>query len=167
MTPSHITVDSPVGRLVLIGDDRVVCGIRFLGSAADETSPTVVDIGPEREAEATVMLAGQLSEYFGGARRTFDVPLAPRGTEFQRAVWSALQRIPFGVTSTYGTVAGAAGSPRAARAVGSANHRNPIPIVIPCHRVIGSTGQPRGYAGGPTRQAFLLGLERQAVESGR
>ena len=101
----------------------------------------------------------QLREYFAGTRRTFDLPLAPRGTAFQQRVWAALRAIPYGETRTYGELAAAIGSPSASRAVGMANHHNPIPIVIPCHRVIGANGTLTGYTGGLEIKRKLLALE--------
>ena len=107
----------------------------------------------------------QLEEYFAGARRAFDLPLAADGNPFQRRVWAELCRIPYGETRSYGQLAATIGRPGAARAVGSANARNPLAIVVPCHRVIGADGHLTGYAGGLHRKAFLLELER-AVGAG-
>ena len=104
--------------------------------------------------------AAELEAYFAGQLRTFTVPLAPAGTEFQHRVWAALREIPFGKTATYGEIAARVGNPRASRAVGQANNRNPIPILIPCHRVIGASGQFTGYAGGLAVKQKLLALER-------
>ena len=101
----------------------------------------------------------QLLEYLAGERQTFDLPLAPAGTPFQRAVWQALQTIPYGQTRSYGDIARQIGRPKAFRAVGMANHENPIPIFIPCHRVVGSDGSLTGYAGGLELKKALLGLE--------
>ena len=101
----------------------------------------------------------QLLEYWGGARKTFDLPLNPVGTPFQLRVWGALQAIPWGETRTYREIAMTVGSPRAFRAVGMANHRNPLPILIPCHRVVGSDGSLTGYAGGLALKRRLLELE--------
>lgn len=102
---------------------------------------------------------GQLEEYFKGTRRTFSVKLAPtKATPFQRDVWRALRRIPFGQVQTYGEVAMATNRPRAHRAVGNANHANPWPIIVPCHRVVASTGLG-GYGGGDKVKRFLLELE--------
>jgi methylated-DNA-[protein]-cysteine S-methyltransferase len=103
--------------------------------------------------------ARQLAEYFAGARRVFDLPLAPRGTAFQCDVWTTLATIPFGETISYAQLASRVGKPTAVRAVGAANGRNPLPIVLPCHRVIGADGSLTGFGGGlPTKQ-FLLQLE--------
>ena len=135
------TIETPIGLLTLQADEAAVTAIRF---GAD---------GAQAAAEA------QLREYFAGTRRTFDLPLAPRGTAFQQRVWAALRAIPYGETCTYGELAAAIGSPSASRAVGMANHHNPIPIVIPCHRVIGANGTLTGYAGGLEIKRKLLALE--------
>jgi len=105
-----------------------------------------------------------LAEYFARQRREFELPLQPRGTDFQHKVWTQLQEINYGETATYGQVAQRLGMTQAAsRAVGLANGRNPIPIVIPCHRVIGSDGSLTGYAGGVERKQILLELEEDAL----
>ena len=98
-------------------------------------------------------------EYLAGARRDFDLPLAPQGTPFQQRVWAVLREIPYGQTRSYRELALAAGSPRGYRAVGMANHRNPIPILIPCHRAVGADGSLTGYAGGLELKRKLLELE--------
>ena len=100
-----------------------------------------------------------LLAYFAGERRSFDLPLDPAGTDFQRAVWEALRAIPYGQTRTYGEIAAAVGRPKAVRAVGQANHVNPLPIFIPCHRVVGKGGALTGYAGGLDLKGALLALE--------
>ncbi len=117
----------------------------------------------ESAAEATPLLLDafrQLDEYFSRNRREFDLPLAPVGTPFQREVWEALRRIPYGETATYKEIAAAVGRPAATRAVGMANHCNPIAIVVPCHRVIGADGSLTGYAGGLELKRRLLDLEQ-------
>lgn len=141
------TIETPIGPLTLQADEAAVTAIRFGAGGAQDTSPLL------DAAEA------QLREYFAGARRTFDLPLAPHGTAFQQRVWAALRAIPYGETRTYGELAAAIGSPNASRAVGMANHRNPISIVIPCHRVIGANGTLTGYAGGLEVKRKLLALE--------
>jgi methylated-DNA-[protein]-cysteine S-methyltransferase len=103
--------------------------------------------------------AAQLAEYFAGTRRTFDLPLAPRGTGFQRIVWHALAKIPYGETRSYGELARAIGRPAASRAVGAANGKNPLSIVVPCHRVVGASGELTGYAGGVATKRWLLDHE--------
>lgn len=110
-------------------------------------------------APAIAAAARQLTEYFAGKRREFDLPLDAHGTPFQKRVWNALRRIPYGETRSYGDIARAAGSPKGARAVGMANHNNPIGIVVPCHRVIASDGSLGGYGGGLELKRRLLELE--------
>ena len=151
---SHM--DSPVGRLLLAGDERGISLISFpTGSRARAAEPGWrKDRGPFVEAER------QLSAYFAGELTEFDLPLAPEGTPFQLSVWQALCRIPYGETVSYGAIADAIGRPSASRAVGAANGANPLPIVVPCHRVIGSTGKLTGFGGGLDTKAALLGLER-------
>jgi methylated-DNA-[protein]-cysteine S-methyltransferase len=98
----------------------------------------------------------QFEEYFNGTRKTFDIPLSPEGTEFQKKVWTELLNIPYGETTTYQQMANKLGDPKVIRAAASANGKNPISIVIPCHRVIGSDGSLTGYAGGLHRKKWLL-----------
>jgi methylated-DNA-[protein]-cysteine S-methyltransferase len=143
-------IDSPVGELLLTGTDDGLSGIRF--------APHGVARG-QRDDEAFAGVVAQLGEYFGGARATFDVRLAPAGTSFQRDVWSAIAEIPYGKTVSYGSIATRLGKPSASRAVGMATGRNPIVIIIPCHRVIGSDGSLTGFGGGLARKSLLLDLE--------
>jgi methylated-DNA-[protein]-cysteine S-methyltransferase len=152
----HSTIDSPVGPLLLGANEAGVCLIEFHESK--HRLPRSPD-WREGESELIERARAQLGEYFAGTRRTFDLPLAPRGTEFQRAVWHALAAIPYGETISYAQLATRVGKPAATRAVGAANGRNPLPIVLPCHRVIGANGSLTGFGGGlPTKQ-FLLRLE--------
>ena len=108
-------------------------------------------------------VARQIAEYFGGTRHSFDLTLAPSGSEFQKKVWRELMRIPFGETITYAELARRVGKPRAARAVGRANATNRIALVIPCHRVIGSNGKLTGYAFGVEIKEKLLEWERSCL----
>lgn len=101
----------------------------------------------------------QLSEYFSGKRKTFNLPLLLKGTDFQKQVWQALLKIPFGETRSYKQIAEAIGNPKAVRAVGMANNKNPLLIVVPCHRVIGVNGKLVGYAVGLDKKEYLLRLE--------
>ena len=103
--------------------------------------------------------ARQIREYLDGKRRSFDLPLAPEGTDFQRRVWIEIARIPFGETITYAELARRAGAAGSARATGAATGRNPLSIVVPCHRVVGSDGSLTGYAGGIERKTRLLEIE--------
>ncbi len=123
-----------------------------------------LDWGRGRDQDRTPLLeeaVRQLQDYFDGQRRSFDLPLAPHGTPFQRRVWAALQAIPLGETRSYGDLARLLGS--AARAIGQANGSNPIPILIPCHRVLASGGALGGYSGGegPVTKRWLLDHERR------
>jgi methylated-DNA-[protein]-cysteine S-methyltransferase len=144
-------VPSPLGDLQLYSDGSHIAKIGFPREALEAA----------REGNDPVLeaCAGQLAEYFRGQRRRFDLPLAPPGTDFQRAVWQALADIPYGETRSYGEIARAIGKPSAVRAVGAANGRNPLPIVVPCHRVIGSDGSLTGFAGGLAAKTCLLELE--------
>lgn len=116
----------------------------------------------EKETEETALLKEahhQLTAYFEGKLKQFNLPLAPKGTPFQQKVWQLLQEIPYGETRTYGHIATSAGNPKASRAVGMANNRNPIAIIIPCHRVVGANGKLVGYAGGLNIKEKLLTIE--------
>lgn len=101
----------------------------------------------------------ELTEYFAGKRTQFDVPLNPTGTEFQKAVWKELSRIPYGETISYQELANRIKNPKAVRAVGAANGKNPLWMIVPCHRVIGKNGSMTGYAGGISLKKKLLLLE--------
>lgn len=156
MTIHTTLVDSPVGPLFVAADDAGLRAIEF----RDNRHPVRRDCD-WREGDNAVLREArrQLGEYFAGRRRHFDLPLSPQGTDFQRAVWSALATIPYGETISYAQLASRVRRPSATRAVGAANGRNPLPIVLPCHRVIGADGSLTGFGGGlPTKQ-FLLKLE--------
>jgi methylated-DNA-[protein]-cysteine S-methyltransferase len=121
--------------------------------------------GALEDRRAFTEVLAQLDGYFAGERRSFELALAPLGTEFQRRVWQALAAIPYGETTTYAAIARAVGKPKAVRAVGAANGKNPISIVVPCHRVIGQNGTLTGYAGGLPSKQRLLELEaRHKIE---
>ena len=149
-------IESPVGPLLLAGDDT---GLQLIEFHAPRHPVPRGDDWREGDHEVLQQTQAQLVEYFAGKRCSFDLPLAPQGTEFQRQVWWELANIPFGKTISYAELATRLGRPTATRAVGAANGRNPIPIVLPCHRVIGADGSLTGFGGGlPTKQ-FLLQLE--------
>lgn len=157
------TIASPVGELTLVAEGNALVAILWEGDdPARVPLPALVDT-PDHPVLCET--ARQLDEYFAGRRRTFDVPLAFRGTVFQRAVWSALLRIPFGETRSYGRIARELDRPNATRAVGAANGRNPISIIAPCHRVIGANGALTGFAGGLAAKEALLTLESEAAGS--
>lgn len=144
-------IQSPIGPLTLTGTEEALTRLSFGGGQAGADSPS----------PALELAARELAEYFAGARREFTVPLAPEGTAFQLAVWSALREIPYGATASYRDIAVRLGKPGGAVAVGQANSRNPIPIIIPCHRIIGAGGQLVGYTGGLEIKRFLLRLEER------
>ena len=142
-------IPSPVGNLRINAEDGHIVSIDFRAGNGDggDSQPVLIEA------------ARQLSEYFAGHRKVFDLPLAPGGTAFQQSVWKALAAIPFGDLRSYRDIAEEIGKPKAVRAVGAANGRNPIPIVVPCHRVIGSDGSLTGFAGGLDMKRALLALE--------
>ena len=156
MTVHTTHIDSPIGRLFLAADDA---GLRAIEFPANR-HPVKQD-GDWREGQHPLLdqTSRQLGEYFAGTRQSFDLPLAPRGTDFQLSVWQALRTIPFGDTWSYAQLAAKIGKTSAMRAVGAANGRNPIPIIVPCHRVIGADGSLTGFGGGLPTKEFLLRLE--------
>ncbi len=153
-------LDSPIGELLLAGEEGALSMIGFpKGSMRREPEADWI-FNEKPLAEA----CRQLTEYFAGQRKVFDLPLKLSGTEFQVSVLDALQEIPYGQTTSYGEIARRIGRPRAVRAVGAANGRNPIPIVVPCHRVIGSTGDLTGFGGGLDTKEALLRLEAEHTQ---
>jgi len=154
------TIASPVGALKLIASDEGLTAILW-----ENDDPDRVRLGPQTEKpDHPVLIEAerQLSAYFAGERRSFDLPLDFKGTDFQKSVWRVLLTIPFGETRSYAAIARQIGRPSATRAVGAANGRNPISIVAPCHRVIGSNGALTGFAGGLATKQRLLELEGRA-----
>lgn len=151
----YLIIPSLVGELLLTGDGGLLTGLYFLQGqhAPDVTQDWNLDPRPFADAER------QLEEYFAGDRQSFDVTLAPAGTEFQLRVWQELRHIPYGETISYGELARRIGQPDASRAVGLANGANPISILIPCHRVVGTNGKLTGYGGGLENKRLLLDLE--------
>lgn len=153
-------MESPLGPIRLVSDGQGLTGL-FLD--AHKYGPAQF-ADQERGSDPVLTLAAaQMAEYFAGDRREFDLPLAPRGTEFQQRVWRALREIPFGETLSYGDLARRLGDPLKVRAVGSANGRNPISIIVPCHRVVGADGSLVGYGGGLPRKRWLLDHEARVV----
>lgn len=143
--------DTPAGAMALAAENGAITHL-YLPNARL----------PRAASRETPLLArgrDQLLEYLDGARRHFDLPLAPAGTPFQQKVWAALEDIPWGQTRSYRDIALAVGCPKGFRAVGMANNRNPIPIFIPCHRVVGADGSLAGYSGGLELKRRLLELE--------
>ena len=155
------TMDSPVGELTIHGDGTAVTAIEFDTSPVAARRPEA-----ERRTDDPVLSEAvrQLSAYFAGDLKEFDLPLGPAGTPFQQRVWEKLRGIGYGQTASYGEIARSLGlTGHGARAVGLANGRNPIPIVVPCHRVVGAKGTLTGYAGGLERKQLLLDLEQGAL----
>jgi methylated-DNA-[protein]-cysteine S-methyltransferase len=144
----------PVGIVGIAEDDGAITNI-FFGKDRALANGTIGETPLIKQA------AAQLDEYFAGNRTEFDLPLAIRGTDFQRSVWTALRAIPFGQTRSYGQIAEVIGHRKAYRAVGMANHRNPLAIVIPCHRVVEHGGGLGGYGGGLPAKLYLLELEKR------
>ena len=151
---STTLVDSPLGPLTLVADDDALVGLYMVDQ---RHRPALEHLRDDSRLPA---VKEQLTAYWEGDLRHFDLPVRMTGTVFQREVWAALTTIPYGQTWSYGRLATAIGRPGASRAVGLANGKNPISIVVPCHRVVGSTGSMTGYGGGLERKKWLLDLER-------
>lgn len=147
-----IIIDSPVGKLLLAGDDNGLQRIQFENNIS-------VDHNWQEDKQYFNQVILQLKEYFAGKREQFNLQLNPIGTEFQKQTWKQLQKIEYGTTKFYAQIAEEMGRPKAARAVGLANNRNPLPIIIPCHRVVGKNGSLTGFAGGLGVKQKLLELE--------
>lgn len=159
---STTTVDSPIGLLQLTAEDGALTRV-FMDAQRYAPGPAQSQAWRD-DRSALAGVTEQLVAYFAGELIEFDVALRPAGTGFQRAVWAALQAVPYGETCSYGAIATQVGSPSASRAVGQANGRNPIAVIIPCHRVIGSSGSLTGYGGGLDRKQWLLAHERKVLE---
>ncbi len=145
-------INTPLGLMRAREEDGALTSLMFVEGADGETGGDSSPLLTKLETE--------LKEYFAGERKEFDLPLAPKGTPFMKAVWERLSQIHYGQTSSYGLLAAQAGFPRAARAVGAAVGRNPITLVVPCHRVMGARGAITGYSGGEARKRALLDLEQ-------
>lgn len=152
---------SPIGPLTLVASDVGLVAVLWPDEAPDRVR--LAEASECDDHPALIAAAAQLDEYFAGTRTAFDLPLAPRGTPFQRDVWLALADIPFAETRSYAEIARAIGRPTATRAVGAANGRNPLSIVAPCHRVVGAKGALTGFAGGMETKRFLLDHERRVA----
>ncbi len=146
----HVTLDTPLGPLLLVSDGQALTAAGFDAAPPAEApgSDTVLDAA-----------SAQLATYFAGEPVAFDVPVRLGGTPFQDRVWTALRDIPHGETVSYGTLAARVGDPRAAQAVGAQCGQNPVAVVVPCHRVVGADGSLTGYAGGLERKRALLAIE--------
>ena len=145
-------VKAPIGDICILEENNKIIGLTLDNEKYCYT---------EKNTEILNETEKQLNEYFCGKRKKFDVPINPKGTEFQKQVWNELLKIPYGQTVTYKQIAQKIEKPNAARAVGMANHNNPIAIIVPCHRVVGSNSKLVGYAFGLERKQFLLDLENK------
>jgi methylated-DNA-[protein]-cysteine S-methyltransferase len=153
-------VESPMGPIILAATSRGLAGLWF---DDQKHQPPWQDWPVQDDDPMLLQAAAQLQQYFDGQRTVFEMPLdLQAGTAFQQSVWQALLHIPYGVCTTYGTLAEALDNPRAVRAVGTAVGHNPLGIIVPCHRVLGADGSLTGYAGGLGRKAALLTLESGA-----
>ncbi len=146
------TYKSPVGNLLLLSNGDALSGLYL--------KPPQRESHWRRDAAPFKKVQEQLTAYFANELTEFDLPLAPKGTEFQQKVWTALLTIPFGELASYRDIAHQIGSPKAVRAVGAANGKNPISIIVPCHRVVGSNGKLTGYSGGLKNKEWLLAHEK-------
>jgi len=157
-TLRYTTVDSPLGPLLLVADeDGALTALLAPGTKGQPSAP---DPGWRQDQGPFTAAADQLAAYFAGGLKEFDLPLAPRGSEFRRRVWAALDSVRYGETVTYGELAAAAGQPpTSVRAVAGAIGANPLLIVRPCHRVIGANGALTGFAAGLDAKRLLLRLE--------
>jgi methylated-DNA-[protein]-cysteine S-methyltransferase len=156
----YTCLDSPIGELLVTRDEGGITGLDM----PTMRYPREVDPDWERDDAAFDDVRTQLREYFAGEREDFDLPLNAGGSRFQKQVWGALIRIPYGETRSYGKVAVSIGQPNGSRAVGLANGQNPIPIIVPCHRVIGADGSLTGFGGGLDTKRWLL--DHEAKHSG-
>jgi O-6-methylguanine DNA methyltransferase len=164
------TVETAIGALRMLATDRGLAFLALPRAAGGGLAGWLARVAPgARREEAFAPLrdaARQLGEYLAGKRTAFELPLDLRGTPFQRAVWAALQTIPYGETRSYADVARAVGRPHAVRAVGTANGANPVAIIVPCHRVIQSGGKLGGYGGGLDLKRRLLAMEQSVRHQG-
>jgi methylated-DNA-[protein]-cysteine S-methyltransferase len=161
MSTTHTVIGSPLGDLTLVATDGSLTGLYF---RHHWYRPDPASFGT-REDTGFGDVTQQLGEYFAGQREDFDLPIDPRGDEFQHRVWTLISRIPYGQTTTYGELAREIGNSVLAKDVGQAVGRNPLSVIVPCHRVVGKDGRLTGYAGGLARKRFLLDLEQQTART--
>jgi len=160
---TYLRFDTPLGPMLAIAEGDALVSLDFTN--ARYVRLIADDWREDPRCAVLADCARQVSEYFAGRRRRFELALAAEGTPFQRRVWQEIARIPYGETITYSQLAQRAGATGAARAAGAATGRNPLAIVVPCHRVVGSRGELTGYAGGVERKARLLTLEGALEEA--
>ena len=163
----YADMESPVGVLILIASAKGVHALLWATAYERQEFKSVLDRLPKSEKNPIILQTKkQLTEYFNGKRKQFDLPLSLSGTEFQLQAWQQLTKIPYGTTISYGEQATRVGDKKKARAVGMANGQNPISIIVPCHRVIGSNGQLTGFGGGLDKKITLLELEQMSLSNG-
>ena len=159
-------IETKLGKIGIVEEDSKIVKVIIVNennkkSKDKEDSKNDYENYQEKDTELLLEAKKELEEYFEGKRKEFDLPLEQEGTEFQKRVWNALEKIPYGETRTYKEVAKMIGNEKASRAVGMANNKNNIPIIVPCHRVIGSNGKLIGYALGLDMKKYLLDLEKK------
>jgi methylated-DNA-[protein]-cysteine S-methyltransferase len=154
---------TPLGPMLAVARDAVLVALDF----EDAKYAPALDPAWLEDDDWPLLrdCAAQVAEYFAGERGRFELPIAPRGTEFQHRVWREIAKVPYGLTITYSELARRAGAPGSARAAGAATGRNPLALVVPCRRIVAADGALTGYAGGLARKARLLELEGAAVET--
>lgn len=151
----HNFLKTPVGWLAITTSETALQKIDFLKTKPRQSAST-------KQPSILKKTTKQLEEFFQGQRKVFDLDLDLKGTDFQKKVWKALMKVPFGKTLSYKDIAKKVGNDKASRAIGMANNKNPIPLVIPCHRILGSNGKLVGYAPGVDKKEWLLNLEKNS-----
>ena len=151
-------IDSPIGPLHLAATNDALLAIHHNLKRMEDWNKNTIAFKNDKNIiiEKTI---NELSEYFDGKRKKFNIPIQLSGTQFQLKAWDALNKIPYAKTVSYSEQAKISGNPKATRAIGNANNANPISIIVPCHRVIGKSGKLVGYGGGLARKNYLLDLE--------
>lgn len=151
------TFSSPLGTIVISTNGIHLTAFRFLGQRYFESIPN--DWIQDSAHPLLIKAIKQTKEYFQNKRKEFDLPFVTEGTSFQKQVWEAIAKSPYGELTTYNAIAKIIGRPKAVRAVGTAIGKNPLCVILPCHRVVGTNGSMTGYAGGIDRKQKLLNLE--------
>ena len=147
-------IETPLGTMLAVFSEQPA--VKKLSFFLEDTKPSPLPAAMQTFADE---IQQQLKQYFAGILKTFSLPMAPEGTDFEKRTWALLLEIPWGTTTSYGEIARKLGDPKLSRAVGRANGANPIAICIPCHRVIGASGDLTGYGGGLDKKKALLKIE--------
>jgi methylated-DNA-[protein]-cysteine S-methyltransferase len=163
----YTQMNSPVGPLLLVSSEKGLVRIALPSESGGDRMNHITAEYPDacfiEDAGKNQEAVRQIEEYFSGTRKSFTLPLDLRGTDFQKKVWKAMLKVPFGRKRSYGQIARDIGNPKACRAVGGSCGKNTIAIVIPCHRIIGSDGSMTGFGGGISLKERLLDLEKKTV----